>query len=341
MKTIKTIDAIGHILCHDITQIIKDEVKGVAFKKGHKVVKEDIEVLLSLGKDNLYVWEYDETKLHENEAAEILANICTNENMIKTQVKEGKIDILADTTGMLKINKKLLYDINMLEDIVIATIHSNIAVKKGEKLAGTRVVPLVIDKSKLENVQKIAGNNKILEIKPFKNYKVGVVTTGNEVYSGRIKDTFTPVIINKVEKYSMEVVKHITVDDDKEKITNAIKIFKKEGIEVIICTGGMSVDPDDLTPTAIKECGANIVSYGAPVLPGSMFLLAYFDDGTTVLGLPGCVMYSKATIFDIVLPMVSSGEKINKQDLAKMGYGGLCTNCEICTYSNCGFGKGI
>ncbi|MFA6940859.1 MAG: molybdopterin-binding protein [Clostridiaceae bacterium] len=341
MKKIATVDAVGHVICHDITRIIKDVVKDTAFHKGHVVTKEDIPVLLSIGKDHLYVWEKNENMLHENEAAEILFNICRNDNMSGTPVKEGKIELIAETDGLFRVDVKRLDDINEIEDIMIATRHNNYPVKKGDKLAGTRIIPLVIEKDKMKKVKEAAGDKPLMELLPYKKMKTGIVTTGSEVFYGRIKDTFTPVIEGKIKAYGGEVCGHITVNDDLQKITSAIQQLKNEGADMIVCTGGMSVDPDDLTPGAIRNTGANIISYGAPVLPGAMFLLAYYEDGTTIMGLPGCVMYAKATIFDLVLPRIIAGVKVTKKDLAKMGNGGLCLGCSPCHYPNCGFGKGV
>lgn len=341
MKKIETINAVGHILCHDITRIIKDVVKDTAFKKGHIVKEEDIPVLLSLGKANLYIWEKKVGTLHENEAAEILYDICKNENMKPSEVKEGKIDLIADTDGLFRVDVKRLDEINELEEIMIATRHNNFPVKKGDKLAGTRVIPLVIEEEKLMEAKKIAGNTPLLELLPYKKMKAGIVTTGSEVYYGRIKDTFTPVVVNKLSEYGITVCGHKIVNDESEMIVAAIKDLKANGADIIICTGGMSVDPDDLTPSSIKKSGAEIISYGAPVLPGAMFLLGYFEDETPIMGLPGCVMYSKATIFDLVLPRIAAGVKVTKKDIAKMGNGGLCLGCSPCHYPNCSFGKGV
>lgn len=341
MKKIETINAVGHILCHDITRIIKDVVKDTAFKKGHIVKEEDIPVLLSLGKANLYIWEKKVGTFHENEAAEILYDICKNENMRPSEVKEGKIDLIADTDGLFRVDVKRLDEINELEEIMIATRHNNFPVKKGDKLAGTRVIPLVIEEEKLMEAKKIAGNTPLLELLPYKKMKAGIVTTGSEVYYGRIKDTFTPVVVNKLSEYGITVCGHKIVNDESEMIVAAIKDLKANGADIIICTGGMSVDPDDLTPSSIKKSGAEIISYGAPVLPGAMFLLGYFEDETPIMGLPGCVMYSKATIFDLVLPRIAAGVKVTKKDIARMGNGGLCLGCSPCHYPNCSFGKGV
>lgn len=341
MKKIATVDAVGHVLCHDITRIVKDVVKDAAFRKGHVVTEEDIPLLLSLGKDHLYVWEKNDNMYHEDEAAEILYEICKNENMHPTPVKEGKIELIADCDGLFRIDVERLNAINELEDIMIASRHTNYAVHKGDKLIGTRVIPLVIEKEKMARAKEVAGGRPLAELLPYKNIRCGIVTTGSEVFYGRIQDTFTPVIEEKLAAYGIGVSGHITVNDDQEKITAAILELKENGADMIVCTGGMSVDPDDLTPSSIRATGARVVTYGAPVLPGAMFLLAYMEDGTPIMGLPGCVMYAKATVFDLVLPRVAAGVEITKKDIARMGNGGLCLGCKECHYPSCGFGKGV
>lgn len=344
MKCVKTQDAVGHVLCHDITQIIKDVKKGTAFRKGHIVTEEDIPVLLSLGKDNLYIWEKTEGILHENEAAEYLRDICMNENMIQSEVKEGKIELIAEIDGLLKIDIDKLRAVNSLGEMMIATRHTNTTVKKGDKLVGTRIIPLLIEQEKMEKAKEVAGDRPILSLIPFKKKKVGIVTTGNEVFYGRIKDTFGPVVAEKVKEFGADVIGQTIVNDDMEKITKAVEEFIEQGADMVLCTGGMSVDPDDKTPGAIKNTGARIVSYGAPVLPGAMMLLAYYEkDGRElpIVGLPGCVMYAKRTVFDLVLPRLMADDMVTSDDLAGLGLGGLCLSCDVCTFPNCGFGKGV
>ena len=344
MKCVKTQDAVGHVLCHDITQIIKDVKKGTAFRKGHIVTEEDIPVLLSLGKDNLYIWEKTEGILHENEAAEYLRDICMNENMIQSEVKEGKIELIAEIDGLLKIDVDKLRAVNSLGEMMIATRHTNTTVKKGDKLVGTRIIPLLIEQEKMEKAKEVAGDRPILSLIPFKKKKVGIVTTGNEVFYGRIKDTFGPVVAEKVKEFGADVIGQTIVNDDMEKITKAVEEFIEQGSDMVLCTGGMSVDPDDKTPGAIKNTGARIVSYGAPVLPGAMMLLAYYEkDGRElpIVGLPGCVMYAKRTVFDLVLPRLMADDMVTSDDLAGLGLGGLCLSCDVCTFPNCGFGKGV
>ena len=305
MRYIETIHAQGHVLCHDITVIVKDVKKGVAFKKGH-------------------------------------VDVCMGQNMRPTTPQEGKIELIATCDGLLTIDSARLEAVNAIEEIMIATRHGFTPVKAGDKLAGTRVIPLVIKKEKMERVKRVAGETPLLQVLPFRPLRCGIVTTGNEVFYGRIQDTFTPVIEQKLKDYGMTVMGHTLCPDDPQKITAAILELRDQGAELIMTTGGMSVDPDDRTPAAIRATGARMVTYGAPVLPGAMMLVAYLPTESgeiPVLGLPGCVMYAKRTVFDLVLPRVSAGVEIKREDLVRMGEGGLCLNCPVCTWPNCGFGK--
>ena len=342
MKEIRTEDAVGHILCHDITQIIKDKKKGVLFKKGHIVREEDIPALLSVGKEHLFVWEKKEGILHENEGAGILYKICAGENMHGTDVSEGKIELIADCPGLLKIRRDALNAVNGLGEMMIASRHGDFPVKKGDKIAGTRIIPLVIEKEKMDRAVEAAGEEPIFSVLPFRQKKVGIVTTGSEVKKGLIKDTFTPVLREKLSEYPTEIIGQTLPGDDREQITSDILRFAEEGAGLIIASGGMSVDPDDRTPGAIKDTGAEIITYGAPVLPGAMLLIAYLNmngRNIPVLGLPGCVMYAKRTVFDLILPRIMADDPICREEIALLGEGGLCLNCNVCTFPDCGFGK--
>ena len=342
MKEIKTTEAVGHILCHDLTQIIKGVTKDARFRKGHIVTEEDIPVLLSMGKEHLFVWENDGTMLHEDEAADILRSLAQNKGMNASAPKEGKIELTAEYDGVLEVDVERLDNLNDLDDIAIATLPQHMPVKAGTKLAGMRVIPLVIAKEKMEQAKSAAGNTPLLELHPYKPMKVGIVTTGSEVYNGLIEDTFTPVIEAKLEKFGLKMDEHRLSDDGIECTLEKIRELIGLGMDMIICTGGMSVDPDDKTPAAIKATGAKIITYGAPVLPGAMFLLSYYEsDGRKIpiLGLPGCVMYAATTIFDIVLPRLAAGIEVTRKDIRHLGAGGLCQNCQVCHYPNCGFGK--
>ena len=339
MKLIRTQDAVGHVLCHDMTQIIPGQYKDARFRKGHVVREEDIPVLLSMGKENLYVWEMVPGMVHENDAAERLCALCGNRHMIRSQVKEGKLELSAAMDGLFRVDTARLNQINLLEDIMVATRHGNRAVRKGDKLCGTRVIPLVIEEEKLLRAEAIGGGRPLLELLPWKLRTAGVITTGSEVAKGLIEDAFTPVVERKLSAFGIAMTEHRVVGDGAENVAAAIADVRAAGVDLVICTGGMSVDPDDNTPAAIRRSGAEIVTYGAPALPGAMFLLGYYGDGTPVMGLPGCVMYAKTTIFDIVLPRIAAGVPVTREEIAALGEGGLCLGCERCTYPNCGFGK--
>lgn len=338
MKKIKVEDAIGNVLPHDITRIIPGVVKDTPFKKGHIIKAEDIPMLKSLGKEHIYVWENKEGMLHENEAALRIHKAVQDDNFEVSEINEGKINFIANKDGLLKVNEDILSKINSIDQIIFSTIHNNTPVKKGDKVAATRVIPLVIDEEKIEKLEEVMRGQSLITIKEFINVKVGIVTTGSEIFKGLIKDAFGPALIEKLKEYGSYKIDQVIVDDKKEIIKHEIENYIKEGYDLILCTGGMSVDPDDVTPSAIKGIGAEIITYGVPVLPGAMLLVAYYGD-KTIIGLPGCVMYSKRTSFDLVLPKVLAGEKISKEELVKFGHGGLCRSCDNCVFPYCSFGK--
>lgn len=338
MKTVKVEDAVGMILSHDVTQIIPGEFKGRLFKKGHIIREEDVEKLLSIGKEHVFIWEPTPGQVHENDAATEIADLVQGEGLVLSEeIKEGKIDFFAAEDGLFKLNKQLLFQLNSIGEIIVATIHDNTPVKKGEKVASTRVIPLAIAKEKLEEAKKRV-TEKLMKVVPIRPQQAILITTGNEVYKGRIKDAFLPVIESKLAEYHATVKRQVILPDDKELITAEINKGLEEGIDLILCTGGMSVDPDDVTPTAIKESKGNVVTYGSPILPGAMFLLAYNGD-TPILGIPSCAMYAKRTVLDLMLPRVLAGEKLTMNDIAAYGHGGLCLNCGVCSFPHCSFGK--
>ena len=340
MKEIRVQDAEGTVLAHDITEIVVGKRKGPLFRKGHVVTKEDIPRLLDAGKEHLFILELGEEMLHEDDAAFLLRDLCMGAHLSSTGVSEGKVELIAETDGLLKIDRARLNAVNRLGEMMIASRHGDTEVKRGDRIAGMRVIPLVIAKEKMEAAKQAArGTEPIFRILPFAHHRIGIVTTGSEILNGRIEDSFTPVLLKKLAAYDTEVLGQEKTGDDRERITAAIRRFAGEGADLVLCTGGMSVDPDDRTPAAIRDAAPDVITYGAPVLPGAMFLLAYTAEGIPVMGLPGCVMYAKRTIFDLVLPRILAGERMRAEDFSGYGEGGLCLNCEICTYPNCGFGK--
>ena len=338
MKLMKVQEAVGQMLCHDITQIIPGVKKGPVFRKGHIIQEEDIPILLSVGKEHVYIWEVNENMLHENDAAVILYDLCASENITHGEIKEGKIEAKAKIDGLLKIDRERLLTVNSQGEMMIASRHGDFPVKAGDPVAGMRVIPLIIEKAKMEKVKREAGGSPIFNILPFVVKKVGIVTTGSEVYHHRIEDKFTPVVRAKVEEYGGEVIGHRISDDNTEMQISFINELLGMGAEMILCTGGMSVDPDDRTPYAIRQASDIVITYGSPVLPGAMFMLAY-KGNVPVVGLPGCVMHAKRTVFDLILPRLMANDPVTLEEINRLDEGGLCLNCKLCTFPNCGFGK--
>lgn len=338
MEKVRVEDAIGMVLCHDMTQIIPGLIKDARFRKGHVLTKEDIPILLSMGKKHIYVYEVSENMLHENDAALMLRDLCISDNLESTEVKEGKIMLKSKVRGYLSIDKEKLKLANLHNDIVIATLKSG-NVNEGELVAGMRVIPLVIEKSKINDLLTAVGKSQIIKIYPYQIKTYGMIVTGSEVSEKLIEDKFSPVVEAKLKSFGLELIDKIYTGDDKDRIVEGIKALKEKGAELICCAGGMSVDPDDMTPSAIMASGAKTITYGAPLFPGAMMLLAYFEDGTPVIGLPGCVMYSKSSVFDVLLPRILARQAWTREEIIELGYGGLCKQCKNCTFPNCSYGN--
>lgn len=340
-RTVPVEDAVGMVIPHDITEIVKDVKKGTAFKKGHIIREEDVEYLKRLGKDHIYVLTLQNDEVHENEAASLLAEGLAGENIIHSDnPDEGKIALKAGCDGILKVNKNVLCAFNMLGVVMCSTLHTNTPVKKGETVAATRLIPLVCSRELINEALQITTSTTqpVVRIKTLKKAKVGLVITGNEVFYGRIKDRFEEVLRNKLIDLGSEVVVVKKAPDDIAIISKEIQSCIEFGADLVITSGGMSVDPDDVTREAIIDAGANDAIYGTPVLPGAMFLSGTIGK-VPVLGLPACGMFHKITVFDLVLPRILAGENIGRQEIAALGHGGLCRNCDTCTYPICNFGK--
>lgn len=339
MKKVRVEDALGMILAHDLTKIEPGKFKGPAYKKGHVIEEQDIQGLKNAGKYHIYAMELNENQLHEEDAALRIANAVSGTGLYLEGPSEGKMTIKAKEEGLLKVNVDALEKINMIDMITLATLHNNTLIKKDQAIAGTRVVPLSIDKEYIEKIEKICNETEtILQIKPLKSFKAGVVVTGTEVYEGRIKDKFGVVLENKIKHYGSILIGTEFSRDDEVMIKEKIEKLIDEGANIILTSGGMSVDADDVTPIAIRETSDEVISYGSPVLPGAMFMVAYKGD-IPIVGVPACGMYHKITVLDLILPRILAGEKITKRDMARLGHGGLCLNCEVCTFPVCPFGK--
>lgn len=337
MKKIAVEQAVGMTLCHDITKMV-DGFKGAAFKRGHVIREEDVEELLNIGKKTVFIWEENAGEIHEEDCALRMAAMAPVEGAHYTAPSEGKVLLMADRRGMFRVNTRLLRQINLIGDITISTLPDHYPVEAGARLASMRIVPLVTKEAQIIEAEKLCEGKKLLDLRPYRHRKIGVIITGSEVYSGRIQDKFEPVVRRKMEKYPSEILGVTICDDDLDMIVNAAKAYLSQGADFLIFTGGMSVDPDDLTPTAIRRLGADIVSHGVPSQPGNMTLAAYLNE-VAILGVPGAAISLPTTIFDVLLPQIFAGDKLTKDDLINLGEGGLCQMCKACHYPNCTFGR--
>jgi hypothetical protein len=340
MKVVPVQESVGMVLGHDVTRIVPGEFKGRAFKKGHIIQPEDIPELLEIGKEHVYVLELQDGFLHENEAAERIAKAAVGQGIELTEPVEGRVNMVAAYRGLLKVNVDAVYQINSIEEMAFGTLHTNQQVAAKRDVAGTRIIPLVIEEEKIQNVEAICGrNHPVIHVKPFLPFRVGLVITGSEVYHGRIEDKFGPVVKAKFSDLGSRVIREVLVSDSLSLTAKAIQDVIDEGVEMVAVTGGMSVDPDDQTPAGIRAAGGKVITYGSPIFPGAMFMLAYIGD-VPIVGLPGCVMYYEASVFDLVVPRLLAGEAVTRADIVALGHGGFCASCPECRYPICPFGKG-
>jgi molybdopterin biosynthesis enzyme len=341
IKTVQVEEAVGLTLAHDITEIRPGEFKGPAFRKGHTVCEDDVCRLQRLGKNHLYVIDLEEDEIHENEAATILAGALAGEGVCwDNNPREGKIDLYAAMNGLLRVDVPALTAFNLVDEVMCATLHHHTLVQKGEKIAATRAIPLIMPRAPIERAAAIARQNgAVVSVAPLRQARAGLIITGNEVYHGLIKDRFAPILATKIEALGSQVAAVEFLPDDAQAIAGTVRSLLSRGCDLILLTGGMSVDPDDVTRHGIRLAGATQMHYGSAVLPGAMFLMAYIDT-VPVLGVPACALHHPVTVLDLVLPRVLAGERLGKVELAFLGHGGLCRDCQVCTFPVCAFGKG-
>jgi len=342
LKKIRLEEAVGTELAHDITEIRPGQFKGPVFREGHTVCNEDICHLQKLGKNHLYIIHLEDDEIHENQAAAILAKSLAGEGVVwKDDPKEGKIGLHAGRDGLLFVSAASLAEFNMVDEVMCATLHSCTLVKKGDLVAATRAIPLVMKRASIERAATIATKNGgVVSVQPLRKARAGLIITGNEVYHGLIEDRFAPVLEKKISEFGSKVASVTLAPDDETLIRQAILEHIRKGCDLLLLSGGMSVDPDDVTRQGICKAGANEVHYGAAALPGAMFLVAYIGD-VPLLGVPACGLHHRATVLDLVLPRVLAGERVGKKELALIGHGGLCRDCKKCSFPHCPFGKGM
>ena len=337
MKKVRAEDAVGLTLCHDLTEM-RDGFKGPAFRRGHVITAEDIPHMLDIGKRTVYVWEENAGEIHEEDAALRMAAMAPVAGAHYTGPSEGKVLLIADGEGMLRVDTALLRELNGIGDITISTLPDHYPVRAGKRLASMRIVPLVTREEQIVRAEKLCEGRKLLDLLPYRPRRTGLIITGSEIYHGRIRDKFEAVARRKLSAYPGEVLGAAVCDDDLDMLVDAARGFLRKGADFLIFSGGMSVDPDDLTPTAIRRLGCEVISHGVPSQPGNMTLMAYLGD-IPVMGVPGAAIHLPTTIFDAMLPQVFCGARFTKRELIDLGDGGLCQLCESCHFPNCTFGR--
>jgi len=339
LKKVKLDEAIGMVLAHDVTKVIPGRFKGPAFRRGHVIQREDIPELLQIGKEHIYVMELEVGEVHEEEAALRIARTIAGSGIEFGEAREGRVNLKAKIPGLLKIDIPLLKEINSLGEITVATLHNNSVCQVGTIVAGAKVTPLIINEDKVREVERACrSQGRVIDVIPIKKKRIGIVITGNEVFEGRIEDKFGGVMQRKIESLGSAIIHKIIVPDNVDMIAQALRELKTNKSGVMIACGGLAVDADDVTVAGVSKVGAEIISYGAPVMPGAMFLYAMWE-GIPILGAQAAVIYNPTTIFDLILPRVLAEEKISREDIVELGHGGLCLNCEKCSFPVCPFGK--
>jgi formylmethanofuran dehydrogenase subunit E len=342
LKSVKTEEAVGRKILHDMTRIIPGEYKGAAFRRGQTITGGDVCRLQQMGRNHLYVEDsdFDSNKwIHEDQAAEAFAKAMAGEGTRpEGKPHEGKVNIVAERNGLLLVDTEGLFNFNLIPDVMAACRKKFTVIKKGKRIAGTRAIPLYLSKDLFNAAMAGLSQKPLFKVQPFKPSKIGILITGTEIFQGLVQDKFEPVITGKVLQYGCSVVKTIIVPDDRRVIAEAVGQLINAESEIIITTAGLSVDPEDLTLKGLLDSGATDLLHGAAVLPGAMTLLGQIGN-IRLIGVPACALFHKTTSFDLLFPRIVAGVPITRQDLAELSHGGLCLECQTCSFPKCPFGK--
>lgn len=340
MKKIRIEDAAGMVLGHDVTQIIPGEYKGPRFKRGHLIREEDIPEFLKIGKEHIYVMDLKAGIIHEDEAALRLGRVFAGKNIDMSGPSEGKVTFHSKINGVLKVNLPLLHRINLSRNIILSTIHRYTPCTPRMAIGATRIISLTAPEKQIGKAESLCNKEgPALDVLPYRKWNIGVVITGNEIFKGRIKDRFDDRVGEKIIHFGSRIVKKEVVPDDVHQISQALLRLHDDSVDLVLVTGGLSVDPDDVTRAGIKRAGTKIIFYGTPILPGAMFLYGTLGE-KPILGLPACVFHHRTTLFDIIFPRILAGESFTRKEISLLGHGGFCSNCDPCHFPICPFGKG-
>lgn len=342
LKAIPTEEAVGKRLIHDMTRIIPGKEKGPLFRKGQVVSAGDICRLQKMGRQKVYVEDDNSDQsgwIHEDEAAvAFAAGIAGPGVSFCEPPREGKVKFEAKHDGLLWVDHERLGAFNRVEGVMCATRKSYTVINKKESLAASRAIPLFLPERDFQTALSLLADGPLLKVLPIRTAKVGILVTGNEIFRGLIKDSFIPIIRSKVEHYGCEVVESIITPDDRDEISAGVRKLLDAGIDFLVTTAGLSVDPDDVTMQGLMDAGCQDVVYGAPILPGAMTLIAKIGE-VQVIGVPACGLYHTVTSFDLLVPRLLAGLNITRDNLAPIGHGGFCMDCNMCIFPKCSYGR--
>jgi formylmethanofuran dehydrogenase subunit E len=342
LEAVPVEQAVGRRVLHDLTQIIPGQSKGPAVKQGEVITVGDLCRLQQMGRQHLYVMGEDGPGpewVHEDEAARAFARAMAGEGVTLTdQPREGRVNLLAARDGLLVVDEARLERFNLVSGVMCASRAGYFPVTQGQTLAGTRAIPLFLPRADFMKALAVLEEGPLFSVRPLRRPRAGILVTGTEVFMGLVEDRFIDIITTKVERLQGQVVKSLIVPDDREAIKGGVQELLEAGIDLLVTTAGLSVDPDDVTRQGLVEAGATDLRYGAPILPGAMTLLARIGP-VQVMGVPACALFFKTTSFDLLLPRLLAGLSPSRRDLAKLGHGALCLECQTCTFPRCPFGK--
>lgn len=343
MRRVDVNEAIGLPLGHDITEIVVDAAAGrrlkqVAFRRGHIIAAEDVPRLLDLGKSAVYISHPDDVEMHEDEAALAVAPRAAGANIEHDpQPREGKINFRAACDGVFRVDPERLYRINRLEIPTLPTLPTNFPVKAGQQVAGFRIVPLTCPPGVIDEVLAEL-DTPLLSVTPYILKTAAVLVTGSEVHAGRIEDGFQPRLRATLEPFGVEVTRAEILPDDRELIRASVATAARQ-CDIVLVTGGTSVDPDDVTVAAMEAAGAVFPVRGMPMQPGNNFTIGRLD-GTPVCAVPAATLFYRATSLDVLLPRLLAGIPITAEEIHRLGHGGLALPTCDEHFPDCTFGIG-
>lgn len=339
MREVPVHEAVGLVLGHDITEIsVERRVKQRAFRRGHRLAHDDIARLLDLGKSTVFIHDPDDTDVHEDDAAMLVAPAAAGDGVRHDpEPCEGKVTFTAERSGVLRVDAERLLAINSLAIPALPTLPTNYPVRQDQTVAAFRIIPLTCERAVIDAVLAQL-TEPLLRVDPYIVRSAGVLVTGTEVFEGRITDGFIPRLERTLAGYDVPVTARAVAPDDRALIRAEIERLTA-ACDLVLVTGGTSVDPDDITVQAMADAGVSIAVKGMPVQPGNNFTVGY-RDGTPVCAVPAASLHYRATALDLLLPRILAGERLTVAQIAAFGLGGLAQPTTDDHFPDTTFGAG-